>query len=405
MENKIAGTLEFLRPLHLIKSKGLTKKDVRNIKDNLVNSSNIINFFVSLVLFALVGGLFIFMSNTTGNFILKYGLFSFIGFISVIVACSTNIILTITAFIIKNKRVSSLLKRIGGDILFIVASIYMLFCFYSDAQMGFTTAEEALSASIVFIAILLLIQPMHWIDAIIGDIGTSIGIVVVALYCSKVFGMKASHYYFLVAVVFPFAGYVIVSLLFYAEVQRYKEVLENERLHNRAYYDSLTHCKNRHALNEFLKENKSRWENKDNVNLLIVLFDIDDFRLYNNQFSHLGGDYCLKSICDAIRRKFVSPNLDFFRYGGEEFLLFFELNNPEEAKVYLENVRLAISSLDIVAPQGAPKNNVTISVGGLLMNNITTFSFEEEMKIVDGYLYKAKESGKDVVCFNGSIIK
>ena len=136
----------------------------------------------------------------------------------------------------------------------------------------------------------------------------------------------------------------------------------------------------------------------------MILFDIDDFKLYNDQYSHLGGDYCLKSICDAIRQEFPSPSLDFFRYGGEEFLLFFELRNPEDAPHVLEKVRQAISKLDIVAPNGAPKKMVTISLGGLLIKEIDIFNFEEEMKIVDAYLYKAKRSGKDVACYNNTII-
>ena len=193
-------------------------------------------------------------------------------------------------------------------------------------------------------------------------------------------------------------------VLFYAESQRYKEVLENEQLHNRAYYDNLTRCKNRHALTEFLRENQYRWDKKDNVNLLMILFDIDNFKLYNDQFSHLGGDYCLRSICDAIRKEFPSPSLDFFRYGGEEFLLFFELKNPDDAPTVLEKVRESISNLDMVAPKGAPKKMVTISVGGMLLRNVKGFEFEHQMKIVDEYLYKAKNSGKDVVCYNGNLI-
>ena len=68
------------------------------------------------------------------------------------------------------------------------------------------------------------------------------------------------------------------------------------------------------------------------------MFDIDNFKEYNDQFSHLSGDYCLKSICDGIRKTFPSPSLDFFRYGGEEFLLFLELSNEEDPRYVIEKV-------------------------------------------------------------------
>jgi diguanylate cyclase (GGDEF)-like protein len=153
-----------------------------------------------------------------------------------------------------------------------------------------------------------------------------------------------------------------------------------------------------------LKENALRWNNKD-VKLLIIMFDIDNFKLYNDQFSHPGGDYCLKTIAEAIRKEFPAPGLDFFRYGGEEFLLFFELNDPNDAPKYVEQTRKAIKELKLEAPKGAPKDMVTISVGGLLLNNVHGFSFEEQMKLVDSYLYTAKANGKDVCVFDGSVIE
>ena len=334
----------------------------------------------------------------------KYGLLSFIGMITVLAGGVSSIGLIIASKFLSGKKYATTLLRIANIIFYLSLLTYLLFALYSDAEKGFVVQEEALSASVILVTILLLIQPAFWIDAMILDIGTSVGLLSMAIYCQNVFGMKALHYYIMIALMFPIFSYVIVSLLFYAEGQRYEEYMENERLHNNAYYDSLTQCKNRYALTDFLKENQTRWVGRENINLLIVLFDIDDFRLYNSQFSHLGGDYCLKAICESIRNEFKSPNLDFFRYGGEEFLLFFELEDENEATHYLERVRSSINHLDITAPQGAPKKFVTISVGGLLLSNIKSFSFENEMKLVDKYLYQAKESGKDAVCFNGSIM-
>lgn len=406
MKRKVFKSLSFLVPSRFIKEKRFTKKDISEVKRNLVLSFGSVYLIASIVIALLVGSIFTFQNiETNNNYIGVYGLPAFIGSFIIVSGSITTIALTIISKLIQNKKISFIVCRISGIVIYTCAAVYMLSCIFSDAKMGFVTQSESLSAGIIFVAILLLIQQMCWIDAAVLDLGTSIGIVLTAWYCSNTYGMKAIYYYGLIALIYPFACYMIISLLFYAESQRYLEEMENERLHNRAYYDALTHCKNRHALTEFLKENKTRWESKENINLLIVLFDIDDFRLYNNQFSHLGGDYCLKSICDAIRNEFKSPNLDFFRYGGEEFLLFFELENSKEAPIYLERVRQGIEGLDITAPKGAPKDFVTISVGGLLLNNVKVFSFEEQMKVVDDYLYQAKASGKDVVCFNGEIIK
>ena len=404
-KERIIDSLIFLFPTRLVRTHHFSKKDVRNIKDNLTKSFSFVNLIIAIVLFLIIFTLFIFMQvSTNGHYAETYGVAGFVAPIVLQVGCLSTIILIILSRIVKSDKASKVLIRIGEDLLFASGAIYMLLCTFADAQMGFTKESETLSASIIFVTVLILIQPMHWTDAIIADFTTSAGIITVTILGASLYKMSAVHYYILIAVLFPFTGYLFYSLLFYAESQRYTQELENERLHNRAYYDYLTRCKNRHALNEFITENKTRWETRDNINLLIVIFDIDDFKKYNDQFSHLGGDYCLRSICDAIRHEFPSPSLDFFRYGGEEFLLFFELRNPEDAPKLLNSVKNSVSILEIEAPQGAPKRMVTISVGGLLLRSISKFDFDEEMKAVDSYLYKAKSSGKDVVCFNGEII-
>lgn len=398
-------SLIFLFPLVLIKKQQLSKKDVRTIKNNLVKSFSIIYLVIAILAMVLIFALGIFMRIDSNNqFVEVYGLSSLIGQIILEATAGISIVLNIISMRMKNQRIALIYARIAGDLLYFGAMLYMLSCVLADAQMGYTNNSETLSAGIVFVSILMLIQPTHWTDALILDFLTSFSIVGIVIYGSVALNMGGILYYILIALIYPFVCYLLVSLLFYAESQRYKELIENEKLHNRAYYDYLTHCKNRHALSEYLKENKNRWNRKENINLLMVLFDIDNFKLYNDQFSHLGGDYVLKSICDAIRHEFPSPSLDFFRYGGEEFLLFFELKNPEDAPEILEKIRICISKLDINAPIGAPKKMVTISVGGMLLRNVKGFVFENEMKTVDEYLYKAKNSGKDVVCYNGQLI-
>ena len=279
----------------------------------------------------------------------------------------------------------------------------LLMFFVADAKQGFLTHSETLSASIIMITLLVVLQPGFWNDAMFLNLLTMSGVIATACVCNNLYSIGGLHYYIVIACLFPLVSYLVVSILFYAETQRYCVELRNEILNNTALYDELTHCKNRHALKEFLKENGKRWENH-HVHLLLIMFDIDNFKEYNDQFSHPGGDYCLMSIAEAIRKEFPSPGLDFFRYGGEEFLLFFELENPEEAPQLMEQVRNAVRGLKINAPKGAPNDIVTISVGGTLINTDTIFSFDEQLKIVDSYLYQAKRNGKDVCVFDGSVI-
>ena len=394
--------LSFLFPLAVVREKRFSKKDVNYVKNGINSGFSFVRLIIAIFFFVMSLSLMISMRNATGGKQAEvYGYASIVSQIVSMAASAITIVLLVSSFFIKNDKVTNILKRIASYTLFIGISLQMLLGIYADAKMGFTTQQETVSASIILTTILLIIQPAFWTDGLIMDVGFTVGYISLCLYCTENYNMKALHYYILVGVIYPICCYFIITLLFYAESQHYKDMMENSRLNDKAYYDSLTKCKNRHALTEFVKENAKNWKNQ---NLLIILFDIDNFKQYNDQFSHLGGDYCLKSIADAVRSEFASPSLDFFRYGGEEFLLFFELDDKLEAPLVMEKIRKAIRNQEIAAPQGAPKDVVTVSLGGILIERVESFKFEDELALVDKYLYIAKASGKDVSCFNGELI-
>lgn len=404
-KNKRRLNAYYLSPLKVIKDKQLSKKDVKTIKDNIATSMTLFHLIIAIFMYVLSFVVMMFMSvSSNWKQIETYGLTSVIAQV-VLMSCSiVSIILIILTYIIKKEQISIILNRISTIILFVGVTTQMILGIFADAQMGFTSQPEILSASIVLVAVLMLVQPSYWTDAIILNILTAISLIAVTIICAISFKMDGIFYYIVIALAYPIVTFAINNLLFYVECKNYEENIENERLTNKAYYDNLTLCKNRHALKLFLDENSSKWERKENLNLLIVLFDIDNFKEYNDKFSHLGGDYCLKSIAEGIRKAFPSPSLDFFRYGGEEFLLFFELENEEDAKATMEKIRKSIEELNIEAPKGAPQKIVTISVGGTLIRSVKHFSFEEQMSTVDKYLYEAKNSGKDVSCLDGKLI-
>ncbi len=394
----------FLYPNFVIKSKNFTRQDVRKIKDNITINFGVIRLATAVLIFLVSFFLMLFMRDKTGGQQVEvYGLASIVSQIVSMFGAIMTFGLIVPTLFIKNERVNATLNRIAAIILFCALGAQMLLGIYSDAHMQISTQTETISASIVIISLLFLIQPAYWIDALICNATLVVSYFVICTYCSYVFEMKVFYYYALVGTLYPIFCYCVISLLFYAESQHYKDILDNERLTDEAYYDSLTQCKNRYSLTKYLKDNEKRWEYEE-VNLLIILFDIDNFKQYNDQFSHIGGDYCLKLITESIRRTFVSPSLDFFRYGGEEFLLFFELDNPDEAASYLEKARNSVKELKIESPKGSPKDVVTISLGGVLLTNIKDFSFEDEMRKVDEYLYISKGAGKDISCLNGHLI-
>ena len=405
IRKQVSDAFTFLFPRKVISEEHLSKQDVIKVKRNICKKLGPINLVIATGMLLFNVGMLLAMNLTTnGDQVGVYGLASLISQIIGVVGAFVTAIFIGLSFQVQNSKISVNMKRIGCDLLFLCIASQMILSIYSDAYKGFTTHATSLSAGILLMVVLMLAQPAFWLEALILDIGVVFCLIGTSAFCTYQYGMTALPYYIAVSVAFLICAYIIICLLFYAETQRYCQILQNERIHNVAIYDELTKCKNRNALKEYLEENKKRWESKS-INLLLIMFDIDNFKEYNDQYSHLGGDYCLKTICESVHAEFPSPDLNFFRWGGEEFLLFFELEDPHDAKEYLERVHGAIHEAEIVAPKGAPKDIVTISIGAHLIKNVEFFEFNEQLAIVDKYLYRAKESGKDVICYDNRMLR
>ncbi|MBQ6731401.1 MAG: GGDEF domain-containing protein [Bacilli bacterium] len=401
MKLKDVSSLILFSPYLTIKHSHLSEEDVKNIKYSLLHKI-CITCLVSAVLLLLINlvSFFIMGFETNWKQIDVYGVTSLIGQVVSIIGTIVVIVLSLISITNKADLIKNRLAHTANVAMFLIMMAYMFLSLHADVEQGFLSVTPTLSPSIALISFFLLIQPVFWIEAIVLDGVLSLGLIGVSIFYANQYDMRGLMYYILVAVFLPIASYMIISILFYAETQRYCEELRNEALHNTAYYDELTLCKNRYAL----KENIEKWKSDEESNLLVMMFDIDDFKLYNDQYSHIGGDYCLKAIADSVRKTFPSPTLNFYRYGGEEFLLCLEVDRKEEAIVMIEKVRLAVAKLNIPAPKGAPCEYVTISVGGVLANVNDINDFNEIIKDADQYLYEAKRKGKNISVLNGLVV-
>ena len=393
----------FILPHLVAKANHLEKRDIKNIKKYINKKIGGIALVISIGMFVINAILLsISFSSSNGNMVDQYGLTALIGSLVTFGACLISTVLSIMALAIEKRRY--LLNRLTIDVLFAGLAADVLLSFYADASQGFISVGQGITPAMILVILLLMLQQAFFTDSFLLNFAFSGGLIGITVLCINEFNIVVPHYYFIIAFVYPMAAHIIRSFLFYAETQRYCQMLLSERLYNTATYDELTRCKNRFALKEFLDKNVKRWV-RDEIILLIIIFDIDDFKVYNDKLSHSAGDFCLRSICDGIRNEFPSPDLDFFRYGGEEFLLFFELEHAKDAFTIIERVRKSTLSLKIKMPEGSASEFVTISVGGRIVKIVSDFQFNNEMQKADAYLYQAKNEGKNLSCLNGKILK
>jgi len=167
----------------------------------------------------------------------------------------------------------------------------------------------------------------------------------------------------------------------------------NERLEYQASRDSLTGIFNRHRFNSFIQQTFQHA--LDNAtSLSIVMFDIDEFKKYNDHYGHIQGDSLLKEIVNVVERK-LPPNSLFARYGGEEFIIVLPDHDLNEAYVVAENARIAVEQAAL--PHCKRENGIaTISVGVATLDQNTIYRTEIELvDAADQQLYRSKRLGRN----------
>lgn len=175
--------------------------------------------------------------------------------------------------------------------------------------------------------------------------------------------------------------------------------IENSRLYEQMVYeantDSLTRLWN-HGYFQYLltEELKKAYENKAPVSL--IMFDIDNFKNYNDALGHQMGDQLLREIARILKTTCDGQG-EVARYGGEEFTAI--LPNVANGKAFeiAENLRKAIEAYQFKGQDVQPTKNLTISAG-LATYPEDALDKERLIYLADMALYEAKRTGKNQVC-------
>jgi len=170
--------------------------------------------------------------------------------------------------------------------------------------------------------------------------------------------------------------------------------LENARLYEetkkQAITDPLTGSFSRRYLYTSLTK-LSSMAFRTGSPLSLILFDVDDFKIFNDRYGHQLGDEVLKivvELTDTVLRK-----TDILcRYGGEEFVILLPQTGPEEAHAIAERIRKKVESQAILP---GIDRAVTISLGWSLFQSSDFSQIDHFIYRADRALYAAKNSGKN----------
>lgn len=187
------------------------------------------------------------------------------------------------------------------------------------------------------------------------------------------------------------------------------------RMQRLAITDDLTGVHNsryfRHFLDKIIEKARTR-----RFTVTLLLFDIDDFKSYNDRYGHAVGDDILKQTA-AVMRRCCREHDVVARIGGDEFaVIFWEKEPPRQPRnptsalpsrspqtpmQVLERFRRQIASKDFSGLGPAGKGTLTIS-GALAVYPYDANSADQLIKVADeALMFEAKKGGKNRVALVG----
>lgn len=189
---------------------------------------------------------------------------------------------------------------------------------------------------------------------------------------------------------FSFDTFKLLQSLIHHSTLALTNSLLREELEKMVVTDHLTKLYSRNYLDENIQ--MSLLEDKEGT---FILIDIDDFKLINDTYGHQIGDDIIIQVANIIQDNIRSSDIGS-RWGGEELA------------IYLPRVPL---SLGVTIAERLVKNvrenskpAVTISCGVSYWNKQSNDTYNTLFKRADKALYMAKETGKDKVIIQNTLL-
>lgn len=172
--------------------------------------------------------------------------------------------------------------------------------------------------------------------------------------------------------------------------------IKNRQLEVLSRQDGLTGLANRRYFDEAL-ETELRRAAREAKPLTLLLCDIDRFKHYNDEYGHLAGDDCLRSIAGIMGRVFRRSGETIARYGGEEFAIILPNTSYDLAGQLAETLRRQVQSEDMPQSVCSEAPHLTISIGAVTLENCLGVTPEWLTGMADKALFESKHGGRNLV--------
>lgn len=185
---------------------------------------------------------------------------------------------------------------------------------------------------------------------------------------------------------FAVVGCFIGNIMLWVRLDSYEAhrllVIEKET-------DVLTNLFNRRKLFETLVHLETEDSQKPSG---ILMIDIDNFKYFNDIHGHATGDKCLNYLGETLKEFTKTYRLNFYRYGGEEFVAIAYGYEERKLLSIAESIRISVENIEM------DNHRITVSIGVAYCGDEQVRNYENIIDRADKAAYTAKRTGRNKVC-------
>jgi len=158
--------------------------------------------------------------------------------------------------------------------------------------------------------------------------------------------------------------------------------------------DFLTEINNRKQVDHYIK-NKIK-TNKKHKPFSAILMDLDRFKEINDRYGHDVGDEALQDTV-MVLKKCLRQNDFLARYGGDEFLIILDIENPQMLDMTVHRIKTGFEDFN---KENYRPYSLSVSIGYLLYDYRSEMNSEEFLKHLDTLMYQNKEDTRIMEVIN-----
>lgn len=177
-----------------------------------------------------------------------------------------------------------------------------------------------------------------------------------------------------------------MTALVQASINRIKNLQSN------SVRDQLTGLFSRKYISERLDEEIRHYKRKHKT-FSAAMIDLDFFKLVNDHFGHMSGDYVLVQFAAFLMEKMRHSDV-IARYGGEEFIILMPETEAGTAKDIIDRLSDTWLSKPLVEPYHQKEIIITFSTG-IAQFGPDYSNSSELIQAADRAMYAAKEAGRN----------